>query len=101
MVGKSDREVTPLVQRLDPNFVVDGTTNALFAAQIPFGRLNRNVPEQILDLRQFQPRGKAGRKSCGGRVALTCRSLLSQHTREPRARLPSLWGEKACLLLMH
>jgi hypothetical protein len=30
--------------------VIDGSVQSLFASQVPFGRLNRHVPEQELDL---------------------------------------------------
>jgi len=42
---------------LDSNFVIDGTANPLFAAQVSFCRLNGNVAKQKLDLLQF---------ACGG-----------------------------------
>ena len=53
VVGKSDREPGLSVRRLDSNFVVNSTTNPLFAAQIPFGCLNGKVSEQELDLLQL------------------------------------------------
>ena len=48
----------------DPDFVVDGTSNPLFTTEIAFGRLNRNVPKQKLDLLQFTSRSVA--KPCAG-----------------------------------
>jgi len=41
------------VWRLYPDCVIDGTLNLLFATEISFGCLNRNVTEQELDLLQF------------------------------------------------
>lgn len=41
------------------DFVIDGTLNPLFATEISFGCLNRNVTEQKLDLLQFPSRGVA------------------------------------------
>jgi hypothetical protein len=35
------------------DFVIDGTLNPLFAAEISLGCLNRDVTEQILDLFEF------------------------------------------------
>jgi hypothetical protein len=40
-------------RRLYSDFVVDCTLNPLFAAEISFGCLNRNVTEQKLDLFEF------------------------------------------------
>ena len=57
-----EKEVRPLVSgpadipysyRLDSNPIVDRTTKALLATKISFSRLDRNVPEQKLDLFQF------------------------------------------------
>jgi len=58
IVGKADTE-RPSARRLYPNLVVHGTSNPLFAAEIPFGCLNRNVAEQKLDLFQLAPRSMA------------------------------------------
>jgi hypothetical protein len=44
--------------------VVDGTLNPLFATEVSFRCLNRNVTEQKLDLLQFAARGVA--KPCTG-----------------------------------
>jgi len=33
--------------------VIDRSVQSLFASQVPLGRLNRDVPEQKLDLVQF------------------------------------------------
>jgi hypothetical protein len=52
------------VWRLNPDFVIDGTLNPLFATEISFGCLNRNVTEQELDLLQFASGGVA--KPCTG-----------------------------------
>ena len=41
---------------LYPDFVVDGTLNPLFATEVSFGCLNRNVTEQKLNLLQFASR---------------------------------------------
>ena len=41
------------VRRLYPDFVVDGTANPLFAAQISFSGLDGKMTEQKLDLLQF------------------------------------------------
>jgi hypothetical protein len=41
---------------LNAEFVVDGITQSLLAAQIPFGRLHADVPSwQELDLLEFSP----------------------------------------------
>jgi hypothetical protein len=47
------------VWRLNPDFVIDGTLNPLFAAEISFGCLDRHVAEQELDLLQFSASGVA------------------------------------------
>ena len=39
--------------RLNSELVVDGATQPLFASEVSFGRLNRNVSEQELNLVQF------------------------------------------------
>jgi hypothetical protein len=41
------------VWRRYPDFVIHGTLNPLFAGEISFGCLNRNVTEQKLDLFEF------------------------------------------------
>jgi len=41
--------------RFDADAVVHRSTNPLFAAKITLGGLDRNVPEQKLDLVQFSP----------------------------------------------
>ena len=43
----------------DSDFVVDGALQPLFATQVSFRGLNRNVPEQELDLIQFTARQMA------------------------------------------
>jgi hypothetical protein len=50
------------------DFVIDGTLNPLFATEISFGGLNRNVTEQKLDLLQFASGGIA--KSCTGSAVM-------------------------------
>lgn len=42
-----------LLGGLDSDSIVDGVPEPLLAAQISFGRLNADVPEQKLDLLQF------------------------------------------------
>ena len=44
---------TPPYHSGNSEFVVNGATQPLLAAQIPFGRLNRDVPEQELNLVEF------------------------------------------------
>ena len=39
--------------RLNSELVVNGATQPLLAAEVSFGRLNRNVPEQELNLVEF------------------------------------------------
>jgi hypothetical protein len=51
-------------RRFYSDFVVDGILNPLFATEISFGCLNRNVTEQELDLLQFASGGVA--KPCTG-----------------------------------
>jgi hypothetical protein len=46
LVGKSDFGAS--VRRLNSDLVIHGTLNPLFATEISFGCLNRNVTEQIL-----------------------------------------------------
>ena len=38
------------MSRLDANMIVDSSSNPLLAAEIAFGSLNRNVPQQELNL---------------------------------------------------
>jgi hypothetical protein len=38
---------------LDPEPIVDGTLQLLFASQVAFRRLNRNVPQEELNLIEF------------------------------------------------
>jgi len=45
------------VFRLDTDSIVDGRTDALFAAKISLRRLDRDVTQQKLDLLQFSPSG--------------------------------------------
>ena len=52
------------VWRLYSDFVIDGTLNPLFATEISFCCLNRNVTEQKLDLLQFASGGVV--KPCTG-----------------------------------
>jgi hypothetical protein len=51
MVGKSDFGAA--VRRLNADLVIHGTLNPLFATEISFGCLNRNVTEQKLNLFEF------------------------------------------------
>ena len=44
--------------------VIDGRPNALLAAEVPLGRLNRDVPEQELNLFQLATRRMAESSSC-------------------------------------
>ena len=53
-----------------PDVVVDGIPQSLFAAQIPFGRLDADMPQQELNLLEFSPglvakRAHVRRRSCG------------------------------------
>jgi hypothetical protein len=41
---------------LDANTIIDGRSNPLLAAQVTFGRLHRNVPQEKLDLLQLASR---------------------------------------------
>ena len=50
--------------RLDADAAVDGGTNALLAAEVPLGRLNRDVPEQELNLLQLATRRMAEPGTC-------------------------------------
>jgi len=45
--------------RLNSELVVDRTTQPLLAADVSFGRLNRNVPEQELNLLKLPSRNVA------------------------------------------
>ncbi len=53
------------------DFVIDGTLNPLFATEISFGGLNRNVTEQKLDLLQFASGSVA--KPCTGSAEIVRR----------------------------
>jgi hypothetical protein len=44
---------------LDANAIIDGGSNSLLAAQVAFGRLHRNVPQEKLDLLQLPSRSMA------------------------------------------
>ena len=44
---------------LDPNSIIDGVANPLFAAKVALRRLNRNVPQKELDLLQLTSRRMA------------------------------------------
>jgi hypothetical protein len=44
---------------LDANAIIDGGSNSLLAAQVAFGRLHRNVPQEKLDLLQLASRSMA------------------------------------------
>jgi hypothetical protein len=50
--------------RLDANAVIDGRLNALLAAEVPLGRLNRDVSEQELNLLQLATRRMAESDTC-------------------------------------
>src|SRR5579859_7072961 len=60
LVGKSDFGAS--VRRLNTDLVIHSTLNPLFATEISFRCLNRNVTEQKLDLLQFASGGVA--KTC-------------------------------------
>jgi hypothetical protein len=62
--AKRNNERSRSVRWFYSDFVIDGTLNPLFATEISFGGLNRNVTEQKLDLLQFAARGVA--KPCTG-----------------------------------
>jgi len=53
------------------DFVVDGALDPLFATEISFGCLNRNVTEQKLDLLQLASGGVA--KPCTGSAEIVRR----------------------------
>jgi hypothetical protein len=53
------------------DFVVHGILNSLFATEVSFRCLNRNVTEQKLDLLQFASRGVA--KPCTGSAEIVRR----------------------------
>jgi len=54
---KSRRTGAPL--RLNPDLVIDGILESLLTAQVPLGRLHRNMPQEELDLLQFAAGGMA------------------------------------------
>ena len=62
--SRRQRDTERLAWWLYSDFVVDGTLNPLFATEISFGCLNRNVTKQQLDLLQFASGGLA--KPCTG-----------------------------------
>ena len=76
------------VWRFYPDFVIDGSLNPLFATEVSFGCLNRNVTEQELNLLQFAPGGVAKpctgsapmRRSCGANLSMfDFAALLPNH----------------------
>ena len=74
------------VCRIDPDFVIHGTSNPLFAAEISFGCLNRNLTEQKLDLFEFASCSMA-KPSTGPEVVRGNFSMFDfAHTLEPRAK---------------
>ena len=57
MVGRSDRGLPrPSVLWFDADLVVHSGSDALLAAEVSLGRLNRDVPEEELNLFQFATR---------------------------------------------
>src|SRR5215471_19076234 len=65
LVGRPSRRDAPSSgSRLDANAVINGRLNALLAAEVPLGRLNRNVPEQELNLLQLATRRMAESSTC-------------------------------------
>ena len=50
--------------RLDAKTVIDSRPNALLASEVSFGRLNRDVPEQELNLLQLATRKMAESSTC-------------------------------------
>jgi len=54
--------------RLEADVVVDGIPQSLFAAQIPFGRLDANVPEQELNLFEFSSSLVTQARACAAKV---------------------------------
>src|SRR5579864_4801266 len=73
-LGQSSAKRTqsvPSTRRLYSDFVVHGILNPLFATEISFRCLNRNVTEQKLDLLQFASGGVA--KPCAGSAEIVRR----------------------------
>src|ERR1700745_659173 len=68
--AKRTRSV-PSTRRLYSDFVVHGILNPLFATEISFRCLNRNVTEQKLDLLRFASGGVA--KPCTGSAEIVAR----------------------------
>lgn len=54
--------------RLKADVVVDGIPQSLFAAQIPFGRLDTDVTEQELNLFEFSPGLVTEARACAAKV---------------------------------
>ncbi len=79
----------------DADPIVDGVPKTLFAAEIPFGRLDRNVAEQELDLVQFplRHRGTGERMSDEGRAAPDSQWLLFWRSPSRHAFLPLKVGK--------
>ena len=49
----------PVTLRFQPDVIVHGAPEPLLAAQVSFGRLHRNVPQQELNLLQLAAGGSA------------------------------------------
>jgi hypothetical protein len=47
------RDRAPAQGLLNANAIIDGRSNPLLAAKVAFGRLQRTVPQEKLDLLQF------------------------------------------------
>jgi hypothetical protein len=54
--------------RLKADVIVHGIPQSLFAAQIPFGRLDTDVPEQELNLFEFSPGLVTEARACAAKV---------------------------------
>ena len=54
--------------RLKADVVVDGIPQSLFAAQISFGRLDADVPEQELNLFEFSPGLVTQARACAAKI---------------------------------
>jgi hypothetical protein len=69
-------EVTARSRRLDANSIINRSPDALFAAEIAFGCLYGNVPEQELNLLQIAT-GRVAQSQCWGSPHVGLQAMMS------------------------
>jgi hypothetical protein len=71
-LGKYCRSALPVTLRFQPDVIIHSSPEPLLTAQVSFGRLHRNVPQQELNLLQLAASGMTEASARAANMPHTC-----------------------------